>query len=116
MTDKTPPTKPISIRLTPQERAELVRRAGGRSVSAYVRDQLFAHGAESRKPNRNELAQVLGKLGASGLAVSVNELARLAKLGALPVSEETEAQLRAACADLATIKSLLMRALGIKER
>lgn len=115
MTDRTP-NKPISIRLTPQERAELVRRAGGRSVSAYVRDQLFARGVASGKPNQNELAQMLGKLGASGLAMSVNELARLAKLGALPVSDETETQLRAACADVAIIKSTLMRALGIKER
>lgn len=93
-----------------------MRRAGGRSVSAYVREQLFARDAGARKPNRNELAQVLGKLGASGVAVSVNELARLAKLGALPVGDETEAPLHAACDDIAMIKSALMRALGIKER
>lgn len=94
----------------------MVRHAGSRSVSGYVRDQLFARGAASRKPNKNELAQMLGKLGTSGLAVSVNELSRLARLGALPLSDETEAQLRAACADIAAIKSVLMRALGIKER
>lgn len=115
MTDRTP-TKPISIRLTPQERAELVRRAGGRSLSGYVRAQLFTRGAASRRTGKGELAQVLGKLGASGVASSVNELARLARLGALPVSDETEAELRIACADIAAIKSILMRALGIKER
>lgn len=115
MTDRTP-TKPISIRLTPQERADLVRRAGGQSLSGYVRDQLFARGAASCKPNKNELAQVLGKLGSSGLSSSVNELARLARLGALPVSDETEAHLRAACTDIVAIKSALMCALGIKER
>jgi hypothetical protein len=115
MTDRTP-TKPISIRLTPQERAELVRRAGGRSLSVYVRDCLFGGGADGGKPRASDVAQVLGKLGTSGLATSVGELARLAKLGALAVDDETEAQLRAACADISAMKAALMRALGIKER
>lgn len=114
MTDRIP-TKPISIRLTPSERAELVRRAGGRSLSSYVRECLF--GAEAGgKPRASDVAHVLGKLGASGLASSVGELARLAKLGALAVDDETEGQLRVACADIAAMKSALMRALGIKER
>ncbi|MFN3224720.1 MAG: hypothetical protein ACE360_00525 [Hyphomicrobiales bacterium] len=115
MTKKTP-TTPISIRLTPQERAELVRRAGSRSVSAYVRELVFAARAGAQKPRRSDLAQVLGLLGASDLSSSVGELARLAKLGALPVSEETETALQAACADIAAMKATLMRALGIKER
>lgn len=115
MTKKTP-TTPISIRLTPQERAKLVRRAGSRSVSAYVRELVFATGSGAQKPRKSDLAQVLGLLGASGLSSTVGELTRLAKLGALPVSEETEATLRAACSDIAAMKAALMRALGIKER
>lgn len=112
----TPPTKPISIRLTPRERAELGRRAGSRSLSVYAREQLFAERARQGKPNKGELAQVLGRLGASGLAASLADLARAARIGALPVSEDTEAQLHTACADIAAMKAALMRALGIKER
>ena len=113
---KKAPTKPISIRLTPQERAELERRAGNRSVSAYVRELVFAARASSQKPHKGDLARVLGLLGASSLSSSVGELARLARFGALPVSDETEADLRTACADIAAMKAALMRALGIKER
>ena len=113
---KTPPTKPISIRLTPKERTALERRAGKRSLSVYVRERMFSDDAHQTKPSKGELAQALGKLGASGLAASLTDLAQAARIGALPVSEETENQLQAACADIAAMKSTLMKVLGIKER
>lgn len=85
-------------------------------MSAYVRERVFADDARRAKPGKGELAQVLGKMGASGLAAALAELAQAARIGALPVSEETESQLQAACADIAAMKSALMKALGIKER
>jgi hypothetical protein len=46
----------------------------------------------------------------------LQELARLARLGALPMTPEVEAALLQACADIASIKTLLMKALGLRER
>lgn len=74
-----------------------MRRAGSRSVSAYVRELVFAGRAGSAKPHKSELA-------------------RLARLGALPVSDETQVAMRTAGADIAAMKAALMRALGVKER
>ena len=62
------------------------------------------------------LAQVLALLGQSRLASNINQLARAANSGALPVNPDTEAALTAASTDIAAIKALVMKALGIQER
>lgn len=120
---KTPKTKPVSIRLTADERARLERRAGSLGLSTYIRNRLFNEAAETRLPrgkfpvkDQQALAQVLALLGKTGLASNVAELAKAVRIGTLPVSEETETALQAACADIAAIKAALMRALGIRER
>lgn len=43
-------TSKIEVRVTPQEKAELERRAGSKGVSAYVRDIALAGKAESEAP------------------------------------------------------------------
>lgn len=123
---KTGKTRSIlSVPLSPEQRAELNARAGRRPVSAYARGVLFAANDNARPshargaaPVRDHaaLAQVLAKLGTSESASSLRDLSRLAKLGALPVTPETEAAIQKACADTLEIKILLMTALGIKER
>lgn len=114
----------LSVPVSPAQRAELDRRAGAMPVAAYVREYLFAANDNAR-PRRNRsrkttdrraLAAVLARLGQSEIAASLREMAHLAKLGALPMSPETEEALQQACRDVAAIKSLLMRALGIAER
>jgi hypothetical protein len=62
------------------------------------------------------LAELLGKLGASRLANNLNQLARLAHLGTLPMTPELSDELRQACAEIAIMKAVLMDALRIKER
>ncbi|MEW5421953.1 hypothetical protein HNS03_08530 [Amorphus sp. 3PC139-8] len=120
---KTPKTKPVSIRLTAEERALLERRAGSLGLSTFIRNRLFEDGAEARRPrgrfpvkDQQALAQVLAFLGKAGLAANVAELAKAMRVGTLPVSEETETALQVACADIAAIKVAVMRALGIQER
>lgn len=118
---KTPKTKPISIRLTDEERAMLERRAGNYALSAYIRLKLFdvqtSRSTTNKSPTKDKqaLAQVLALLGKSSLASSMADLAHGARLGTLLVSEETEASIKKACTDIATMKSALMRALGIQE-
>ena len=120
---KTTETKPFSLRLTLEERARLERQAAGLSLGAYIRERLLGSGETSRRtrgkfPVRDHaaLAQVLALLGRSELAASLATLARAASTGSLPVPPETEATLQKACQDVAAVKSMLMKALGIAER
>lgn len=124
MPTKTP--APFSLRLTPEERQALEDRAGRQPLGVYIRQRLFAnedaegkrHRAARRPAVQDEraLAQLLALLGQSRLASNLNQLARAANTGALPVTPDTEAALTAATADVAAIKAMVMQALGIQER
>lgn len=123
MTDKNKPSSVLSLRLTRDERARLECEAGRQTLSAYARACLF--GTEAAKPrprtrrsapDEKLLAQILGKLGQSALAQSLATLAQAGRLGSLPITPETETAIRKACADIAAIKSMLMKALHIQER
>src|SRR5689334_16422173 len=98
---------PLSIRLTFAERALLEQKARGRSLSSYVKDQVFASsgpgpslgpglaigsGTRRARPDARLLAQILAKLGESNLALSMNELAQAANTGSLYVTEEVRQQ------------------------
>lgn len=115
----------LSIPLTHDLKSDLERRAGRQPVSAYARDLLFPandnaprkiRSARYSQKDRHALASVLAKLGAMETSASLLELTRLARLGALPVTPELEATLQQACTDLAAIKTLLTKALGLRER
>ena len=112
----------LSVRLTQEEHAALKDAAGSLTVSAYSRrkllgDSVIASSRATRNPKPDQItsAQLLAALGRAELAVSLSTLAKAARSGALPVTEEVEAALLRACADVASMKSALMRALGIKE-
>lgn len=115
MTAKRP--SPLSLRLSADERARLERMADGQPLGSFIKTRLFS---ERRKtaahPSRVEIAQALALLGQSEVAPALRSMAKDAERGALPLDPETQASIRAACADIAVIKSLLMKALGIKER
>jgi hypothetical protein len=114
-------TKPISIRLTPEERGRLEAWAGRRSLSDYVRARLFNDEVRGRrihipKNDARDVAQVLAKLGQSELAASLRELREAARNGALPVTPETEHSIRAACEAVDQLRLKLIRALGLLQR
>ena len=85
--DESKVSRPVSVRFTGEERAELKRNAGKKSISAYIRDVLFPDSEQpkrrrtrkKRQPNLNDasLAQVLGVLGSSGVAVISSALPML---------------------------------------
>lgn len=123
MTDIPPPRRPapFSLRLTPEERLHLERDAWGMSLAAYVKWRLFDPG---RPPPRRRgaapikdhaaLARLLALLGQSRLASNLNQIAKAAHVGALPVTPELEAELRAAVAHVAEIRRELITALNLQ--
>lgn len=111
-------TKPIAIRLTTEEYQQLQKAAAGIGVSEYVREKVFA--GSQRAPRGKSVvtdhvvaAQLLAKLGSSGLSASLNSLARTAQYGGLDADESLA--LKSAFNGLASMKSMLMSALGIIE-
>lgn len=119
-----PTTKPLSVRFTEVERAAIEQAAGHKSLSAFVREcALERAGQKSRKSRatyapsetRTELARILALLGQSGAAQALSELQALAQHGALPLSPKTEHQITDACEDIQTIKTILIKALGLKK-
>lgn len=119
---KLPP--PFSIRFTDEERARLNREAGKLSLSAHIRRKLFGEAETPRRTrsrkirqpslDHTKLGQALGILGQSRLAANMNQIAKAANMGALPVSEELSQELHEACADLREMRHALIAALGIK--
>lgn len=59
------------------------------------------------------LGRVLGALGESRLANNLNQLARAANTGSLPVTPDTEQAIKDACASVQRIRAELLRALGV---
>ena len=114
---KYPP--PFSLRLTYEERAQLLAAAKGKPLGAYIRERLLGDEASPRKRQGNSplkdeeaLGRVLGALGRSRLAANLNQLAKAVNTGSLPVTPETEADLKQACRDVAEMRADLLRALG----
>ena len=120
---------PFSLRLSFEERARLEREAGDVPLGAYIRWRLFGDGQDragpSGRPPRQRrrrvladeqaLAQLLAKLGDTRLANNLNQLAKAANAGSLPVMPETEQALRDAHAEVRAMRQLLLRALGFRE-
>jgi hypothetical protein len=112
---------PFSIRITEAEKALLRDRAGSVPLGTFIRDQLLDAGQTCARAKRSgpikdgeALGQLLGLLGQSRIANNLNQLAKAAHLGALPVSEETENDIREACGMVREIRQLLLAALGLK--
>lgn len=118
MADRRSP--PFSLRLTFEERAKLEQDAAGMSLGGYIRSRLLD---PNRTPPRRRgkfpvkdhraLAQLLAMLGQSRLANNVNQLAKAANSGSLPVTPETEEALLTAAREVAQMRELLIKALGM---
>lgn len=114
---KYPP--PFSLRLTFEERARLEKEAAGMSLGAYIRTRLLGGDATPRRTrgkfpvkDHKALARALAALGASRLSNNLNQLAHSANMGGLPVTPETEAELKEAYRAVQDIRAELMKALG----
>jgi hypothetical protein len=109
---------PFPIRFTEAEKAALKARAGEQPLGAYIRAKALDGLTEARRKRRtpvrdaDALGRVLALLGQSRIANNLNQLAKSANMGSLPVTDEVEADLRDACALVGEVRSLLMQALG----
>ena len=110
---------PFSLRLSFEERAELERLADGAPLGAYIKSKIFVNGTGARsrvkQVDRAALAKILSSIGQSRVPQNLNQIAKAANIGALPVSPELEDELRLACAEIKALRSTLMAALGKRE-
>lgn len=114
---------PFSLRLTVEERERLVRYAGSMPLAAYIKSLLFPDDApryrkarRSRAADEKALAELLAILGASRISNNLNQLAKAANSGNLYFDHDTKLAIKRACDDVANMRLLLMRALGISTR
>lgn len=112
---------PLSIRLTEAERALLKRKAGIKPLATYAREQLVGEALTKRKTVKKApeidkvlLAKILGLLGKSELAKALCLLAVAAESGSAILDEDTDAQVKEACADIRDIRLILIKALGLR--
>lgn len=113
------PVPPFSLRLSAEERARLEQAAAGMPLGAYIRAKLLGGDLTPRRTrgaapvkDHAALAQLLGMLGNMRLASNLNQLARSANIGTLPLTPDVEEDLARACAAVIAMKAELMRALG----
>lgn len=114
-----PKHAPVSIRFTPEERAQIERDAGGKSLSRYIRERLFgskAKGRTVRAPTKDHaaLARVLSALGRSNLARECAALTKAAQDERVILDADSAAALRQACTDIAIMRQELVKALGLR--
>lgn len=114
---------PFSLRLNGDERARLAMEAAGAPLGAFIKAKLLggpmpaarsARATGISMQDRQAFAQALGLLGKSRLSSNLNQLARLANIGALPLTPEVEAELIAVLQEVRSIRALLLMALGLK--
>lgn len=110
---------PFSLRLSFDERGILEHDAAGQALGAYIRERLFGEDVTPRAtrgkfPVKDQaaLGRVLGALGASRLSANLNQLAKAVNTGSLPVTPETEEELRKACAAVIAMREDILSALG----
>lgn len=119
--NKDKPLSPFSIRFTQEERQQLEYMAQGASLGEYIRSRIFGENAAIRRtkgrfPVKDEeaLSKLIGVLGQSRISNNINQLAKAANSGSLPVTPDTKKQLNQACHFIFWIRHQLIQALGLK--
>ena len=112
---------PFSIRFTKEERQQLEHMAQGTSLGEYIRSCIFEKNISIRRtkgrfPVKDEqaLSKLLGVLGQSRIPNNINQLAKAANSGSLPVNPDTEKQLYEAYQAVIWMRRQLIQALGLK--
>ena len=115
-----PKAVPFSFRLNAEERAELNRRAGTLPLGAYIKSELFSGRAKPKRHSvgsvidSKSLGQALALLGQSRISSNLNQIAKAANMGTLPLTPDVEADIKEACAHVFEIRNALVHALGLK--
>ena len=114
---------PFSIRLSDEERTILEQAAGDRPLAAYIRWQIFKDimpdmpkrrkRGEAADIDQKAIAKLLGALGQSRIASNINQLAKAANSGSLPVNHDVLASLQEAVTAVNWMRETLIKALGL---
>lgn len=112
---------PFSLRLSHLERKYLDGKRGDMSLHAYIRHCILGNDAplpsKRKTPRVHEtqaLAQVLGQLGRSNISNNLNQLAKAIHTGSITLPDNIATQLNMACRDIASMRSDLLKALGLR--
>ena len=119
---KTKKPPPFSLRLNAEERQRLEAAAAGMPLGSFIKAKLFDGDLSPRRTRGSApvkdhaaLAQVLGMIGNMRLASNLNQTAKSANIGTLPLTPEVEEDLQRACAAVIAMRAELMRALGYEQ-
>ena len=109
---------PLSLRLTKEERAKLEKQAGGLALGAYIKSVVFEETAPKYRKRKTPpsaekqlLAEVLARLSASRTSANLNQIAKHLNQGTLVLDEELEADLKRAVAEVAWVRTTLLKAI-----
>ena len=114
---------PFSIRFTDEERKSIEKAAAGQPLSSFIKDILrealpsLIKKRTAGKPlhiDQKSLAQLLGALGQSRISSNINQLAKAANSGSLPVNQEVLSALKEAVSNVHWMRETLIKALGLK--
>ena len=119
---KPPRPAPLSVRLSPENRARLERDAGGMSLGSYIQWRLFdpdtpppRHRGKAPVKDHAALSSALAALGQSRIASNLNQIARAIHTGVIVVTPEIESELVEAVLHIAAIRKSLVEALGLSD-
>ena len=114
---KYPP--PFSMRFTEDERRVLEMAAAGRPLAACIRWLIFKEDMpelpkrrtreQMASLERKELSKLLGTLVKSRISQNINQLAKAANSGSLPVNHEVVEELNNACATIRWMRTTLIK-------
>ncbi|PCJ99996.1 MAG: hypothetical protein COA45_04060 [Zetaproteobacteria bacterium] len=118
-----PPKKkypaPFSLRLSKTERKALKELANGQPLGQFIRDAIFKHGKRPRKSQKTDpkqVAKLLGALGQSRISSNINQLAKAANSGSLPVNDEINKALNEAVNAIQWMRKTLIKSMGVKSQ
>ena len=111
----------LSVRLSNKERAILTRKAGNRSLAAYIRHMVLGDAEAPRRKTKAKpaldavlLGQILGMLGQSEQVSCLFMLLAAAEDERVAMMKADRAALQDACANVREIRVLLLKALGLR--
>ena len=120
---KTKYPAPFSLRLSDEERTGLEKLAGGVPLGTFIREvvvkvilekELRPSPKKTRSIDQKLLAQLLGALGQSRIASNINQLAKAANSGSLPVNEDVLKSLFEAVKSIRWMRDTLIKGMKVK--
>ena len=108
---------PFSIRLTEDERAQLLEQANGTPLGTYIKSRLFSgasYRTRSRQVDKEALGKVLSALGQSRIPQNLKKIAKAANIGTMPVTPDLLEELHQTCGELKALRQEIVATLGMR--